>query len=74
MIFQGISSIESLAALVTSITTFATMNQTVLIVNRAGQESLVADCASVEGINADEVHGNFRLKLTDKDVLQCGTF
>lgn len=45
MIFERIGTIKSLATLFTAIASLATMNQTMLVVYRAGEESLAADCA-----------------------------
>lgn len=45
MIFECVGTIKSLSTLFTAVASLATMNQTMLVVNRAGEESLAADCA-----------------------------
>jgi hypothetical protein len=46
MILQSIRAIKSFPALFTSIATFTSMNQSMLVENRPSQEALVANCAS----------------------------
>lgn len=47
MVLQCICPIEALAALFAAITTFATMNEPMLVVHRSGQETLVAKGAVI---------------------------
>lgn len=43
MVFQSIGAIKTLAALYTSITTLAAMDQAMLVVNRSGKKTFVAN-------------------------------
>jgi hypothetical protein len=50
VILQSIRTIKSLSTLLTAITTLATMNQTMLIVNGAGEEALATNRATNKSI------------------------
>lgn len=48
MVFQSIGAIKTLAALYTAITTLAAMDQAMLVVNRSGKKTFVANQAPVD--------------------------
>jgi hypothetical protein len=52
MIFESIRTIESLATLITSISSFAAMNQSMLVVNRASQKALSTQSAMIWALSS----------------------